>query len=162
LKDRDTLIIISTNDENVKDRYPLLIGSVISIYLISKNKYEYLILFIAIFIETLVSFFNAAYTFNLKKSLIEEMNIYKKSIYVPIYIWGIINYLPIMIMILFYTIKNYRWFGIIGVLTILNEIIYIILLKRNGPNKIVYFIATYLIITISILAVFMMALHNLL
>lgn len=116
-----------------------LIASIIVSYLMINGKYLYLLLFLSPVLIIIMSFFNAIYTLSLRNSVFEQMNINKRMIYFPIYIWGTLNYVPLILVTLFYIFNNISRFGFIGILIIINEFFYIVMITRKKYDKIFYY-----------------------
>lgn len=130
-----------------------LIVTTIFLYQIFIIGNENITFFIFIILEGVFTAFNSIYICNIKNSIIELLNLKKKRVYNKIFIEGMMCYSPILLSVIVYSFINYDLFVGIGILTVLNIVINIIII--NKINNYNYYIMGFMIVLIVSICFFM-------
>lgn len=125
--------------------------AIILTYFIYIKYHVTVFLFVLLMYLSVLALLNSSYILNIKTSLLGKMNFKNKKIYGKLLLWGILNYLPILLFIFMYSICKEILFLFIILEFIIIEIInfYLICRSNNSNNSLIVFIINLTIYTIT-------------
>lgn len=132
--------------------------SLLYIYFISIDKHIYVGFFLCMMFILTITTINSLYLFSIKQSLFGKMNIKKIKIYKKLYLWGLLSYLPILVVVVTYSAYNFVDLGLIGIGLIIIQPINMELIVRNKSIKGI--IITSIISILSLVILYMIGLEK--